>query len=341
LFSEIEWVRDPDPVTDYIAQYDQVESNASAYVQAQRLRWPSLYSDGKKEPWPNLPDESKFKTWVSCANQLFCVIGSGTSWHDKGFPNAAVDTSLPDEAPPSMRVQERWYPFEEYSNIFQKKLNPSFARLAFRVLESIISFGITPSDYGQKRDVEGSRRRMQSAVQRYRELAQLHPDQADPDYVRWLAEEGRAEAWVAKFPLGPELTQRHLDNIASQKWVPEDTYAIEFDARKLSGGKFASKHGWSHQKDATHYAILKESGEGCWFSHAIETACPLHFIARVAGHEVSQRGDLLLKLEFDYGNAWMLSNARKAVEELRDKKAMKLLSKEKYEKLLLKFREVK
>jgi len=45
---------------------------------------------------------------------------------------------------------------------------------------------------------------MSLAVKRYQELAEKYPDLADPDYVWWLSQDGRAEAWVERFDLGPE-----------------------------------------------------------------------------------------------------------------------------------------
>jgi hypothetical protein len=150
--------------------------------------------------------EDRVDSWRRVADQVYCTIGSGIEWHEKGFPLARVDASIPDEEPPSFRAQHHWYPFSKpYGGLFEPQtLAPSFAKLAFRVLESVISFGANVRTDKESRDVRDVRARMLVAVKRYRELAKRHPEQADPDYVAWLSDKGRAEAWVNNFPLGPE-----------------------------------------------------------------------------------------------------------------------------------------
>ena len=187
------------------------------------------------------------------------------------------------------------------------------------------------------------------AVQRYRELAKEHPTLADPEYVTWLGQEGRAEAWVENFPLGPEFTDKHRNHAKAQRWVPEDAYAIAFDARKLKEGHFAwhpKKGGcWAAKKDAQRYAILEHGGNGgqpvdehnCfWSSNATNTSIPLYAVARVVKvGEVSHMGQTLVEVAFDYGTPWMRdATKRKAISEAKEKAGIKVLSREKYEKLL-------
>lgn len=67
------------------------------------------------------------------------------------------------------------------------------------MLESIISFGMRDQG-GESRTSE---KRVQDcmllAATRYRELAAKHPASADPEYVAWLSQDGRAEAWISGF----------------------------------------------------------------------------------------------------------------------------------------------
>jgi hypothetical protein len=356
VYTRFEWVREPDPVKDFLAHYEEVEVNANAYVQAQVARWPTLY--GKADPlnvkrttvpWSKMTPEDRHHSWKRVADDVFCTIGGGVEWHERGFPRAKVDASIPDVDPPTFRAQYNWYPFSKpYGGLFAPTtLAPSFAKLAFRVLESVISFGTTVRDDNHSRDVRHVRGRMMVAVKRYRELAKRHPEQADPEYVAWLSQEGRAEAWVENFPLGPEFTEKHREHAKKQRWVPEDAYAVAFDARKLTEGHFAwhPKQGgcWAHKKDAHRYALRAWEDNGqppehnCfWNCHATNTSVPLYSVARVVKvGEVSHMGETLVEIAYDYGTPWMQDKKkRKALAEAKEQAAIKVLSKEEYERLL-------
>jgi hypothetical protein len=357
VYTRFEWVREPDPVQDFITRYEEVEVHANAYVQAQVVRWPTLYGKttdplGGRDnviPWSAMTEEDRRHSWQRVANHTFCTGGGGVEWHEKGFPKAKVDASVPDVDPPSFRTQHHWSPFSKpYGGLFEPKtLAPSFAKLAFRVLESVISFGMTVHDSERSRDVRHVRKRMMLAVTRYRELAKQHPEQADPEYVAWLGQKGRAEAWVESFELGPEFTDKHRQHASRQRWVPENTYAVAFDARKLTEGHFAAhpKKGgcWAHKKDAQRYAILEHGDNGqpsehnCfWTSHATNTSVPLYSVARVVKvGEVSHMGETLIEVAFDYGTPWMKNAAkRKALAEAKEKAAIQILSQKEYERLL-------
>ncbi len=338
VYTKFEWVREPDPVKNFLSKYEEVDVNPHAYVHAQVTRWPTLY--GKTV---------NLQAWRRVADHVFCTIGGGVEWHEKGFPKAKVDPTIADAEAPSFRAQHHWYPFSKpYGGLFEPKtLAPSFAKLAFRVLESVISFGTDVRDGEHSREVRYVRERMLVAVQRYRELAKQYPDQADPEYVAWLSQEGRAEAWVENFPLGPEFTDKHRDHAKKQRWVPEDAYAVAFDARKLKDGHFAhhpKKGGcWANKKDAQRYALLEHGNNGqpaehnCfWSSHATNTSVPIYCVARVVKvGEVSHMGETLVEVAFDYGTPWMKDTAkRKALAEAKEKAGIKVLSKDEYEKLL-------
>jgi len=349
IHATFDWVREPDPIKDYLSEYEQAKVNAHAYVQGRVQAWPTLYGSGS-DTWSGMTEEQRLNSWQNVANHIFCTIGSGTGWHEKGFPASAIDPSIPDIEPPSFRRQYSWYPFsKDYSGLFTVPLlEPSFAKLAFRVLESIISFGMKPHSNWHSREVQQVRNRMLQAVNRYRELSHDYPELADPDYVSWLSEDGRAEAWVARFDLGDVYTQKHLDHQAQQRWVPEGAYAIEFNANNLGdtgGDHFVGSTGyWSDQKNATGYAIQVWSNNGesderqnCfWASNAGRTAVPLCFTARVVKlGEVSHMGYTLVELGFDYGADWMQdATVRKAVAEQRCKDAIRILTKEEYEVIL-------
>jgi len=355
VYATFEWVREADPVKDFLKAWDEVDVNPHAYVQAQVKRWPTLYGAVRNAyrdnenvvPWSEMTEEQRISSWKRVADHIFFVIGGGTDWHEKGFPRSSVDPMVPDIEPPSFRQQNHWYPFSKpYGGLYEPKyLAPSFAKLLFRCLESVISFGMAVRDDATSRDVPYVRQRMQEAVERYRELAKQYPEQADPEYVWWLNQPGRAEAWVKNFDLGPTFTEKHSKNAAAQRWIPEDAYAIEFDARKLKDGHFAWAEGhWAKKEDAERYAIVEWSDNGqkdprlnCfWASHAKNTAIPLYSVARVVKvGAVSHMGASLIEVAFDYGTSWMTNpKKRKAVAEHGEKAAIRLLTKAEYEKLL-------
>lgn len=78
------------------------------------------------------------------------------------------------------------------------------AEFAHRMLESIVSFGALVDSSYKDRQVWVVRKLMQEALATLRILVTKYPEQADPDYVWWLAQDGRAESWVENFPLGPD-----------------------------------------------------------------------------------------------------------------------------------------
>ena len=202
-------------------------------------------------------------------------------------------------------------------------------------------------DSNHSREVRYVRERMLLAVKRYRELAKQYPDQADPEYVAWLAQKGRAEAWVANFALGPEYTEKHAENASRQRWVPEGTYAVAFDARKLKDGHFAwhpkVMSAWAAKKDAQRYALVSHESNGqkdakanCFWSCNAGSSVPLFTVARVVKlGEVSHMGETLVEIQYDYGTPWMQDTGkRKALVERGEKAGIRVLTKKQYESLL-------
>ena len=360
VYTRFERVREPDPVHDFLADYAAASVNPHAYVQAQVAKWPTLYGKiagrrGGKEvtvPWAEMNEEDRLRSWQRVMDHTFCTIGGGVEWHENGFPVCKVDPSVPDVEPPAFRYQAHWYPFSrDYGGLFEsRKLTPAFAKVAFRILESVISFGTDVHDDARARDVRGVRERMLLAVKRYRELAKKYPEQADPEYVAWLGQEGRAEAWVANFPLGYEYTEKHREHARRQRWVPEDAYAVAFDARALESEHFAwhpqmpSVGGcWAAKENAQRYAILAWSDNGradpranCFWSANAGNSVPLYSVARVERvGTISHMGETLVEVLYDYGTPWMQdTTVRKALAEAGEKAGIRVLTKEEYEDLL-------
>lgn len=207
VFSTFEWVRDPDPVRDFVGEYADLVISPHAFVQAKVKRWPTLYGGGYKdkarkiaEDWCEMTSEQQNRSWASVADHVFFTIGSGQEWHDKGFPVAQVDSSIPDIEPPEFRFQYSWYPFSKpYGGIYeQNNFESSWAKLAFRALESVISFGMPVDSIRDKKQVK---KLMNLAAELYLELAATHSSEADPNYVRWLSQPERVKEWVSRFDI--------------------------------------------------------------------------------------------------------------------------------------------
>lgn len=210
IYSKFEWVREPDPIKK---PKEIVQINPHTFVKQKAEQYPTLYSTAEPldernttKSWEEMNEEEKRLSWKKVADQIFCVTGGAIEWSADGCPLASIDNLLEDINPPSFRSQYYWYPFNTpYGGLFSnQKLSPSFAKYAFRTLESIVSFGTTVQIDYENRHLDQVRKRMLIAVERFRFLIQEHPEVADPEYVAWLSQEGRAESWVANFPLGPE-----------------------------------------------------------------------------------------------------------------------------------------
>ncbi len=124
--------------------------------------------------------------------------------------------------------------------------------------------------------------------------------------------------------VGGQSSRYNRTHVDRQRWVPEDAYAIEFDAMKLTSGHFAWHPAtpdvggrWATKEDAQRYAILawsdngQEGEDNCfWSCHARDTSAPLYFVARVVKvGAVSHMGETLVEVGFDYGTPWMVDGS--------------------------------
>lgn len=172
IYTEIEWVRSPDPVKDYRAKFMAKNFTAGQVVSHMIKSWPGMYSG---------PDYI-----MRAADFVFCVIGGGGSWHPNGFvifdPDMLFNT--PEVEIPVFDKPFSWYPLsEKYSKlccaagIGEKKinLNPSFAALAKNVAYCIAKHGNSPS--GGDPDPEKTSARNKAIAQKCLEkLLEKYPD---------------------------------------------------------------------------------------------------------------------------------------------------------------------
>lgn len=363
LFTLIERVRDPDPVRDFLSEHLTREVTAGQYVQRSVAKYPSLYTNrgrSKGVTWADLTDEEKEHAWQRVANHLFCTNGNGVDWHERGFPKEAIPAGTPDIPVPAgmFRRQCHWYPMSEgYAAVLDAAgitldgkrsrgdcpaLAPSFAKLAFQVLESMISFGVAPHDNATGRDVKGARRVMVLALRAYRALGEKYPEHADPKYLAWVQDGNRADKWIEAFDLGIQKMERHVKNFETQRVLPEDAEYLELDFSKMTKGYFSDGKYWTNKASAKWFALRNHQPNGLlngedngWFGNA-GCAVPLYSVARVVRlGQQAHTGERIVEVSFDYGTEWMRdATKRKAFNETEHKGAVRVLSREEYESLL-------
>lgn len=206
-FATIEWIGPSGDPRDYLAEYDTYRISAAEYVRKHVAEYPTLYAGGSV-PYAAMSLAQRRSAWQRVCDHLFCTIGNGIDWNENGVPEDAGDGGG-SEPCPEFRARYRWYPLCEHSAVVaaagirpakfrsarqRKVLDPTFAEVAFRVLESIISFGVASSQ--PRHDVRAT---MRLAVECYRALAVRYPEQAASDYVGWLSDGGRVERWIEAF----------------------------------------------------------------------------------------------------------------------------------------------
>lgn len=200
-FARFEWIREPDPVVPYSDGYGR-DVYPNAIIRAQSQRYPGLFGvyttlSCEPIPWDDMTKVQQTIAWQKFANQLLCAPRAGEfDWHRKGFPLLKTEANAKNRnASPSFRKQYYWSPLLENREILTRtQYTKPFARLVFRVLESIISFGTTA-----QKTIEQKQAQMLRAIRQYRKLMRLYPDCADPEYVCWLSKKERAERWVKRF----------------------------------------------------------------------------------------------------------------------------------------------
>lgn len=156
------------------------------------------------KPWGSMTPGQRLTAWAREAEYVF-FIKRYDAWHEGGFPICGLSEDAADVGPvPQLRFQSWWW-YRDVMGRFPKRMSPEFAELAFRVLESIVSFGsVVRTDQGKVREVGQARELMREALRELRSLVARYPAQADPEYAWWLSEGTRADEWVENFPLGPD-----------------------------------------------------------------------------------------------------------------------------------------
>jgi hypothetical protein len=195
VFTEIEWVRDPDPIKDTAGIYDNLNFTAEQII-ADKLRRDS-------DLWGATTVE-KNKTGIiqRIADHLMCVGGNGCELHPKGWVGSNPDLTMdaPEIDIPIFDQKYHWYPLDEHSFICaasgvgkdwdfhnpkpsQVRLNESFVRLAFNVCHCIAKYGVQSSYKDEKKTQKWGLKSLKGFVKKYPDLV--------PDYVKKFLKGGK------------------------------------------------------------------------------------------------------------------------------------------------------
>ncbi len=182
-FATFEWVRDPDPLVDYVGREEATIFTALEVLIEHCLAWPTLYMNlgyddrGDKNRaalvalWKTFSRSRKTDCLARAADQIMCVLGSGIEWHENGFPRTSVSEDAKQLAaelnaelgtegivPPFGEKRRHWYPIAEgygglcqgarIQNKYTEKelihLAPSFVLLGLNICQNAIKGGETP-----------------------------------------------------------------------------------------------------------------------------------------------------------------------------------------------------
>ena len=134
IYAKIAWVREPDPVKDYLAEYRTMNFTAGQVIRDMMLRWPRLFEG------PN--------ALMRAATHIICTMDGGRFWHANGFPqfNPDIFPEIEDMEIPVFDQPFDWYPMYEECALVRAAneeihFNPSFASLAKNVARCIIKHG--------------------------------------------------------------------------------------------------------------------------------------------------------------------------------------------------------
>lgn len=160
VYTEIDWVREPDPIGDLGAYYRNQNLTAGQVILDSIEQYPGLFR------CKNHTDSIQ-----RAASHLMCTLGNGSEYHPNGFlgyrPNLTNDSA--DVKIPVFKKKYHWYPFNIDSYIGSAaglngakkdyrcfpndiEFNPSFLALVFNICHCISKYGCK-DDRNETREV--------------------------------------------------------------------------------------------------------------------------------------------------------------------------------------------
>lgn len=179
IFTQVDWIRKPDPVVDHAAYYNGLNFTAGQIIG-------DFMSD---------EDINFVHNVQQAADYVMCVLGSGMEYHKNGWRGCNGDLTMdaPEVKIPVFKKKYRWYPLCDESFIVRASsmseepdwmdriapkdiiLNPSFVELAFNILHCMAKYGVD-----DPRDGDHTRK---CAVEALNNMLIKYPDQV-PAYVK-------------------------------------------------------------------------------------------------------------------------------------------------------------
>lgn len=105
LFAELEWVREPDPVRNYLEEEAALSFTALECMIQNVLNSPTLHlpplAGGSYEDrvaWKDCSPGEQVAALARVADHYLCTIGGGVEWHENGFPRTNVTPEAKDLA---------------------------------------------------------------------------------------------------------------------------------------------------------------------------------------------------------------------------------------------------
>jgi hypothetical protein len=344
LFAEMEWIREPDPVTDHLAVHKSERLTALECCIQSALNWPTLHlperdrnSDDYYDrlSWEETTPEQKQWALARAANSFMCEL-SGAEWHENGHPLMTVSKEAkrlareisPDGVVPLFTEQCGWYPFSEgygglaraadiqnnYRSSPTIHLNETFVKLALNVAGNYLRFPPKPElnseawpPFYRKDEV---RNRMKLALSAYRALRKKYTvEPMDPEYDEYFMGP-TGDIYVEEYFLGP-------DHPPEEKWGPVPKILelrgpyVAFQASKLPKHLGFCLHPknpagchWTPPDHAQRFAIPCTGEESGHFLAHAKYSVPLEFVAKVRG-PISQKNGPLMEITFEYGDELM------------------------------------
>lgn len=271
-FASFEWVRDPEPVRDYLQEEKNKSLSATEVLIEHCLSWPTLYMgmDCLKshthamaiELWESSSREEQTKFLAYASNHIMCVNGGGTEWHENGFPRTTISEEAKrfaeefGEIPSFEGFRVDWYPISGgYGGLclgagikasYMKSveaihLAPSFVRLGLNICVNAIKFGETPrvnyDVYPPAYEIPYAQERMRLFMDCYRGLRKRYPDitlgESFDYFDQWmLGPESELDRYVAEFDFGP--TRPPEEKWGSPPKTVKTGEYFEFDSSEMS-----------------------------------------------------------------------------------------------------------
>lgn len=175
---------------------------ASRMLQQSIRNWPTLYTQkflydekgnftgrGPTLTWNEMNAEQRRWSLQRVADHFLCVLGGGVDWHPNGHPiGQPVDDDIQEVEIPEFDFQAHWYPFSTNKQdcpMISVNLAPTWAKLAFNIVQSILTYGVAPSTSSDHYPPSYYKKK---ASQVYRVLREKYPEHVNPEFdAKFLA----------------------------------------------------------------------------------------------------------------------------------------------------------